>query len=89
MKELDLNYDINVKDMIQFSRDIWIPENAGFEIIKSTFYDDNGNEVDMDILSDNNNKQIFMMKDGKFILEICDIEEVNYYYSENILDFFK
>lgn len=85
MKELDIEYDINVSNMKN------ITENKGdFKIVESEFYDlrsGSDERIKMNVLSDGNGKQIFSMKDDKFILEVEDENmKINYFYSENLDD---
>lgn len=83
MNELEIDYDISVNNMQN------ITESKGnFKVVDSNFYDwSSEKEVKMKILSDDNGKQIFSMKDGKFVLEVEDENmEIDYFYSENIED---
>ena len=88
MKRLDDNYDICVDDMLPMLIE---QEKGDFKIKNGEFYRTKDFEkVNMPILATGRidcgalNKQIFSMKDGKFILEIEENYEVEYFYSENL-----
>lgn len=91
-KELDEDYDISVLNMTNIK-----PEQAkgDFKFVKDQlFYDHKGNKHYRDILVVGcQDKQIFAMSDGTFIMEDCpegnqgDI--INYYYSDNLDDLTK
>lgn len=87
-KELDLEYEISVDNILDMTSD---DEVGLFEIIEAFFLLPDGesfNNVSRKVLSDGETSQIFFMKDGKYILEIEDLQEglVDYYYSDKIVD---
>lgn len=90
-KELDLSYDVIVENMIPFTEGL---SQQGMNLSETTFFNKKGKEVTMTVLRNEEEpgsigcKQIFQMKDGKFILEIEDEEGVEYFYSEKIEDLF-
>ena len=88
-KELDLDYDINVVNMIPFTKSL---PNSEMVLHEAEFYNLKGNAVKMMVLKNDIEfgsigcKQIFQMKDGKFILEVEDEEGVEYFFSNKIED---
>jgi len=91
MKELSDDYDITVDNM--FSIDLSAPifwgtdyESKGYSLKESKFYNSKNVLTPMTILSNNKGKQIFWMKDTKFILEVEKEGEVEYFYSEKLKD---
>ena len=87
IQELDDNYDISVDGMINVTVE---QEKGGYKIFNSEFYSSLAYErVYMNILKYENEsacKQIFSMKDGKFILEIENELGISYFYSESLDD---
>lgn len=89
-KDLDSNYDIMADKMVSFTpeqlREGWVLYDAEFYSVKTRKVVkiqtlNNGIEV-----GECGAKQIFQMKDGKYILEVEDEDGVEYFYSENIED---
>ena len=92
MEVLDFDYDIDVKNMIPFTED---QATNDWQLRNTTFFSLDGKkfkEIPMVNLGNGINpgecgaKQIFQMKDGKFILEVEDEEGVEYFFSENLQD---
>jgi hypothetical protein len=86
IQELDDNYDISVDGMINVTVE---QEKGGYKIFNSEFYSLLYEKVYMNILKYENEsacKQIFSMKDGKFILEIENELGISYFYSESLDD---
>jgi len=89
-KELNLDYDISVDNMLNLTES---DEFSGFKLETSEFGSMTKEEfTNMDVLQktdeDFNRSQIMKMTDGKFILEVesdggC---EVDYFYSDDIKD---
>lgn len=81
---LNINYDICVENMNDINEEV-----GNFKLEKATFFNKKGQEENKTVLVFDN-KQIYSMKDGKFVLEV----EVNndkggyceYFYSDNIKD---
>jgi hypothetical protein len=89
-QELDYNYDINARNMTSFTED---QTSEGWVLSEAEFVPfDTDEEIKVTVLSNGVDvgecgaKQIFQMKDGKYILEVEDEEGVEYFYSENIED---
>lgn len=88
--ELKDDYDISVDNILDISKDY---EKDGFKIISAHFL--KGRQVieKLILLKEINivSKQIFAMKDGRFVLEISDIDEdsISYFYSYDINDLYK
>ena len=80
-KELSDDYDISGNNMLDIENDI-----SCFKVKNSEFYVPKG-KVNRKILTFDN-KQIFQMNDGIFILEVEDYQEgtVEYFYSKDIYD---
>jgi hypothetical protein len=85
MKKLSNSYEISADNMISMSESYKV---KGFNIIEGEFFSEyDGDIVPVNILeSDNQDKQIFSMKDGTFILEAEEDGDIEYYYSYNIID---
>jgi hypothetical protein len=92
MKQLlDDNYDISAEN--------WIPMKAeqaknGFNLKTVKFQTSKGEERTVDVLVfGEDGKQIFQMKDGRFVLEDCDQtyqgDDIKYFWSENLDDLSK
>lgn len=81
MKELDIDYDISVGKMNDITNDC-----GDFLVTDAEFYDMTSMKLTNKKVLRSGGKQIFSMKDGKFILEIEDCGEVEYFYSNNIND---
>jgi hypothetical protein len=64
--------------MIPFPKNYKI---GNYKSIESTF-----RRIKMIILSDGGDKQIFHMKDGKYILEVVDMDSCEYYFSYDLND---
>lgn len=88
MLELDLDYDMTVDNMVPLTGEYkgWTNEEGEFYLLSDEKL------VKMPYLL-NCNKQIFQMKDGRFVLEVENIEsdefEVEYFYSYDINDLLK
>ena len=83
-KELDDNYDISVENMLDMTQEI-----GGFKLSEEEFSNKKSKLVKKNILrNEEENKQIFSMKDGLFILEVEDVNEgtVEYFFSKDIND---
>ena len=86
MKRLEEDYEVIVDNMVP-AQDL--PDNREFIVDTATFLSiKNGNSVSMNVLTNEDDKQIFAMKDGRFVLEIENFDDgsVEYYYSEDIND---
>lgn len=86
MKQLDDDYDVIVDKMIPIPTDV-IDEASEFVIDNASFHSFIHNKiVTMQILTNDDDKQIFAMNDGTFILEVEDFETetVSYYQSRDI-----
>ena len=85
MLELDLDYDMTVDNMVPLTGEYkgWTNEEGEFYLLSDEKL------VKMPYLL-NCNKQIFQMKDGRFVLEVENIEsdefEAEYFYSYDIND---
>lgn len=88
MKEsLNEDYDINCENMIDMKLE---QATNGFRLSVGTFFND-GKEIEKNILEfGEQEKQIFAMSDGTFIMEDCPEGNqdgiINYYYSDNLDD---
>jgi hypothetical protein len=92
-KELNNEYDIDVRNM----NDI-VEEIGGFKITDGKFmiptkkYDPDNFLIKKILVKEctggdsHHLEQIFLMKDGKFILEVDNGETCEYFYSENLKD---
>jgi hypothetical protein len=86
MKHLEEDYKVIVDNMVP-AQDL--TNNREFIVDTTTFYSiSTGKPVSMTVLTNEDDKQIFAMQDGRFILEIenFDDDSVSYYYSEDIND---
>ena len=86
MIELDADYDMTVDNMVTLTG-----EYKGWTNKEGEFYSVNeGKFINMSVLNNDFDKQIFQMKDGRFVLEVENIEsdefEVEYFYSYDIND---
>jgi hypothetical protein len=91
-QELDPEYDIAVNNMLPFEGDA----PKGWEVEKAEFISTKGKAVKMNVLRKEevgskdhltqSVQQIFQMKDGKFILEVDDFEEIEYFCSNDLAD---
>ena len=81
-KELSDDYDISGSNMLDIESDI-----SYFKVKDSEFFIYPKGKVNKKILAFDN-KQIFKMNDGIFILEVEDVQDgtVEYFYSEDIYD---
>ena len=84
MIELDVDYDMTVENMVPLTDKYigWSNEEGEFyllgdaKLVKMPY-----------LLNDAGDKQIFKMKDGRFVLEVENDEfEVEYFYSYDIND---
>jgi hypothetical protein len=83
IQELPYDYEISVENMIPVEQEHQI---NGYYLTTGQFYKPNSNStkpVDMFILEHENATQIFRMNDGKWILEITDIDTI-YLFSDNL-----
>jgi hypothetical protein len=81
MKELEQDYSVRVENMVPLEG-----EYDGWTIEDGDFYSNEGETVIMPYLL-NDNKQIFKMDDGRFVLEIENEDgDMDYFYSEDIED---
>ena len=86
MKRLEEDYRVIVDNMVPATD---LPNNREFIIDTATFYSfKDGKYVNMNVLTNEDDKQIFSMKDGRFVVEIENMDDgsVEYYYSEDIND---
>lgn len=85
MKKLNDSYEISADNMISMTESHTV---VGFNLIEGEFFSESdGDIVPVNILeSHNQDKQIFSMKDGTFILEAEEDGDIEYYYSYNITD---
>lgn len=80
-EELDLDYDISAENILNMTKD---QEIGDFKLITSEFYSEKG-IVERTILSnEKEQKQIFSMQDGRFVLEVEEDGMVEYYFSNDI-----
>jgi len=83
-KELSNRYDMSVENMLDISR----TDSGEFVITEGEFYSNDPKikkPIKKKILTCDN-KQIFAMVDGKFILEIEDDGICEYFWSNNLHD---
>jgi hypothetical protein len=84
-QELDPKYDIAVNNMLPFEGDA----PKGWEIEEAEFISAKGKAAKMNVLRKEEAgsiQQIFQMKDGKFILEVDNFEEIEYFCSNDLVD---
>lgn len=86
--ELPEDYDISVENMLDMNKS---QELGGFKAQGTTFYNKKGKQIPKQILrNEEESKQIFQMKDGKFILEEETFDDkggdILYFYSDVITD---
>lgn len=91
-QELDINYEISVHDMLNMEKEhttaYWKIRDA--EFFSPTDFD--LGRIQIRVLTNgvdigtSGAKQIFRMNDGKFILEVEEGLNVDYFYSENLID---
>lgn len=83
MLELDLEYDMTVDNMVPLTG-----EYKGWTNEEGEFYSPEEDVIKMNyLLNDDCTRQIFQMKDGRFVLEVENDEfEVEYFYSYDIND---
>jgi len=81
-KELSEDYEISATNMLDIEKEI-----SYFKIENSEFFIYPKGKLNRKILK-HDNKQIFQMKDGIFILEVEDYikSTCEYYYSKDITD---
>ena len=84
MLELDLEYDMTVENMVPLTGEYkgWTNEEGEFYLLS------NEKIVKMPyLLNEDCDRQIFQMKDGRFVLEVENDEcEVDFFYSYDIND---
>lgn len=83
IQELPNDYEINVENMIPVEQEHQI---NGYYLTTGQFYSTNPKKtkpIEMFVLEHENTTQIFRMNDGKWILEITDIDVV-YLFSDNL-----
>ena len=84
MLELDSDYDMSVENMVPLTGEYkgWTNEEGEFYLLS------NEKLVKMPyLLNEDCDRQIFQMKDGRFVLEVENDEfEVEYFYSHDIND---
>ncbi len=84
-RKLPNSYDIAVDKMVDATI---TQEKNGFKVKQGNFFNKSSVIVPRQILV-KENKKIFFMKDGKFVLEVEQEEDVIYFYSDNLDDLTK
>ena len=79
-QELNVDYDISVDNMLPINEPV-----GSFVVNESSFIGNDNKLTHMNVLQDGD-KQIFAMKDGTFVLEECDDDGCNYFFSKDIND---
>lgn len=89
MKRLEEDYNVIVDNMVPVQNLQNLPNNREFIVDTATFYSiSTSKPVSMNVLTNEDDKQIFAMQDGRFVLEVENFDDgsVEYYYSEDIND---